>query len=315
VTIRERGDVKGASSLAGGMQARLLLFCMCLVWGTTWPLMKIALQVIPPLSMRTLTAGFGALTLFAISAVSGRSLRLRTAKAWGHLLVISLLNIVAFSLLSAFAQIAAATTRVAVLAYTMPIWTVVLAWIVLGERPNRMQQAAVALCACGLAILIVPLTTNGVPLGLVLAVAAGVSWAAGTIYLKWARLEADPMTVATWQVGIGFFVIGACLFAFDGRLDLDHAYAGALLAIAYTGIAGSGIAYALWFEIVRRVPAATASLGTLAIPVVGLISTILIVGERLSTADIAGFTLIFAASACILLTPHSPVADAKSATP
>jgi drug/metabolite transporter (DMT)-like permease len=63
--------------------------------------------------------------------------------------------------------------------------------------------------------------------------------------------------------------------------------------------------YAMWFEIVRRLPAATASLGALGIPVVGVGSTVLITGELLSVADIVGFALIFAASASVLV-PSGP---------
>src|SRR6516164_5435768 len=83
-----------------------------------------------------------------------------------------------FSILSAYAQITAATTRVAILAYTMPIWAVLLAWAVLRERPNASQTLAVVLCALGLAVLIYPLAKGGVPLGLLLALAAGAMWGA-----------------------------------------------------------------------------------------------------------------------------------------
>ena len=75
------------------------------------------------------------------------------------------------------------------------------------------------------------------------------------------------------------------------------------LAVAFVGIAGVGIAYAMWFNIVRRLPAATASLGILAIPVIGVVSSILILGERPTAADVIGFTLILSASACVVLGP------------
>ncbi len=280
-----------------------MLVALCLIWGLTWPAMKIALNEIPPFSMRTLTAGLGALTLVAICLVKRRSLRVPVGKAWVHVLIASILNIVGFSLFSAFAQIAAATSRVAILTYAMPIWAMLLAWVVLGERPTRVQGVAVALCALGLAVLIRPLATTGIPLGLLLAIASGFCWAAGTVYLKWARIDADPVGVASWQITIAFFIITACLFIFEGRLNLDAAHADGLLAVAFTGIAGNAIAYAMWFAIVRRVTAVTATLGILGIPVIGVLSTILILGERPTIADIVGFALIFAASACVLLTP------------
>jgi drug/metabolite transporter (DMT)-like permease len=293
VTVRENRERAPAAIGFGDIRARLMLVLLCLLWGVTWPVMKIALNEIPPLSMRTLSAGFAALTLLVICVVRRRSFRIPSARAWAHLVIISLLNIVGFSLFSAFAQIAAATSRVAILAYTMPIWTVLLAWLILGERPTRFQAIAMALCVAGLAILIYPLATT---------IGSGLSWAAGTVYIKWARIEADPLGVTSWQLTIAFFVIAACLLMFNGRLDLDAAHAGALFAVAFTGIAGAGIAYAMWFEIVRRLPAATASLGVLGIPVIGVLSTILMLGERPTAADIIGFAFILAASACALLT-------------
>jgi drug/metabolite transporter (DMT)-like permease len=303
VTVREPEERAPAVAAAGDVSAKLMLVALCLLWGTTWPSMKIALADIPPLSMRTMTTAFGALMVLAICLVTGRRLRVATAKAWWHIFIISLLNIGAFSLLTAYAQIAAATSRVTILIYTMPIWTVLLAWALLRERPRAPQLLAVVLCAIGLAVLIYPLAAHGLPLGLLLALAAGASWGAGTVYVKWARLDLDPLALAFWQLVFAFLVIGACLVAVDGRLDLDHARAGSLLATAYAGIIGSGVAYALWFVIVRRLPAATASLGTLGIPVVGVIATVLMVGEHPTATDIIGFALIFAASACALLVP------------
>jgi drug/metabolite transporter (DMT)-like permease len=159
--------------------------------------------------------------------------------------IIGLLNIGFFGILSAYAQIAAATTRVTILVYTMPIWAVLLAWAVLRERPNARQALAIVLCALGLAVLIYPLAKDGVPLGLLLAVAAGTTWGAGTVYVKWTRLELDPLAVTFWQLVIAFLVIAGCLIAVDGRFNVDHAHTGSMLAAAFAGILGSGVAYAM----------------------------------------------------------------------
>jgi drug/metabolite transporter (DMT)-like permease len=288
------------ASVASDTRARLILVTLCLIWGLTWPMMKIALEEIPPLSMRTATAGIGAVTLLAICLVFGNSLRVPFGKAWLHVLAASILNVVGFSLFSAFAQIAAATSRVAILTYAMPIWALVLGWAVLNERPSRTQAAAIALCAVGIAILVSPVavTVTGIPWGLVFGVGAGFSWAAGTVYLKWARIDADPVGLASWQVTIALFIITACMLLFDGRPQFGAAHSDALLALLFTGVFGNAIAYAMWFAIVKRVSALTATLGLVAIPVVGVVSTILIIGERLTTADTIGFAFIFAASVC-----------------
>jgi drug/metabolite transporter (DMT)-like permease len=285
--------------------ARLMLVLLCLIWGITWPLMKIALNEFPPLTMRAAAAILGAATYYFMCVLMRRSLRIPSPKIWAHILVGSVLNIVAFSLFSAFAQLAASTSRVTILAYTMPIWSVLLAWVFLGERPNRMQATALVLCAAGLVVLIYPLTANGVPLGIVYALAVGVCWAGGTIYLKWAHIEADQMGVGSWQMTVAAVIIVACMLGFEGRPRFGGAHLDGILATAWTGIPGNGIAYALWFTVVRRLPAVTASLGVLAVPVVGVISSSLILREVPTVADMIGFALIFVASACVLLTVPS----------
>jgi drug/metabolite transporter (DMT)-like permease len=299
------------ASTGADVGARLMLGALCLIWGVTWPLMKVALNEMQPLTMRAMAAALGAATFYLLCLVMRRSLRIPSAKAWLHVVIASLLNIVAFSLFSAFAQLAAATSRVTILAYTMPIWSVLLAWLFLGDRPSRMQTIALGLCAAGLAILIYPLAANGIPLGILYALAVGVCWAGGTVYLKWARIDADPMGMGSWQMTTAFVILAACMFVFEGRPRLGGVHLNGYLATAWTGIAGNGIAYALWFTVVRRLPAVAASLGVLAVPVIGITGSFLILGEVPTVPDLVGFALIFAASACVLLTRQT-VAETES---
>jgi drug/metabolite transporter (DMT)-like permease len=290
-----------------------MLVALCIVWGSTWPIMRIALREVPPFTMRTLSTMVGGIMLFAVCFAMRRDLKLPGVKGWVHVFVAAILNVASFSVFSTFAQLSAATSRVAILAYTMPIWAVVLSWIFLRERPTGMQPIAIALCVGGLAVLIYPLTAAGIPLGLVLALATGVSWAAGTVYLKWAQIEADPMAVAVWQVAISFFVIGACMLIFEGGPDLHAAHTEGVIATVLSGLLGTGTAYGLWFTIIRRLPAMTASLGVLGSPVIGVITSVLILGERPTATDAAGFALILAASACVLFSRPGPGVAAPAA--
>ncbi len=289
-----------------------MLALLCVIWGTTWPIMKIALDGMPPFTMRTISTALAAPTLYLVCVVSGRSLHLPNAKAFAHVVIASLLNIVFFTVLIAFGQLVTATSRVAILAYTVPIWSLVLAWPFLGERPSLMQIVALGLCGVGLTVLIYPLAASGIPLGLLLALAAGLSWAAGTVYLKWARIDADPVGVASWQLFVAFVVFVICVFPFEGGLQLGAATTRSLLATAFVGVAGGGIAYGLWFAIVPRLPAVTSSLAVLGSPVIGVLSSMVVLGEVPTASDIIGFSLIFAASACALLGRQPAANPAKS---
>ena len=72
---------------------------------------------------------------------------------------------------------------------------------------------------------------------------------------------------------------------------------------------GSTLAYLLWFEIVLRLPAMTASLGVLSVPVVGTVASMLLLGEWPTGTDVVGFVLILAAAACVLLAPNARAAE------
>jgi drug/metabolite transporter (DMT)-like permease len=269
-------------------------------------MMRIALIDIPPFSMRVGNLFIGALTLVAVALAQGRRIAIPDARTGLHLCAAALLNIVGFSIFTPFAQLAAATSRVTIIVYTMPIWASLLARPVLGERLDAIQAVALLLCVAGMGVLTYPLASREVPVGILFALGAALSWGAGTVYLKWARLQGDPITITIWQIVIGLIVIAACLPVFEGSLHVANAGAPALSALVFTGMVGTGISYFLWFDIVRRLPASTASLGILSVPVVGVISSVLLLGELPTLTDIGGLMLIFAASACVLLWPQRP---------
>jgi len=184
---------------------------------------------------------------------------------------------------------------------------------VLGERITGARAFAFALCVAGLAVLIYPLAGAGIPSGILLALGAAIGWAGGTIYLKWAHIREEPMAVTFWQLIVGFVVIAVCQPLFEGPLHLWPIRASTFGALLFAGFVGSGIAYFLWFEIVRRLSAMTASLGVLSAPAVGVASSVVMLGERPTLPDVVGFALILAASACVLLAPGTPpdVAEPK----
>jgi drug/metabolite transporter (DMT)-like permease len=102
----------------------------------------------------------------------------------------------------------------------------------------------------------------------------------------------------------GFVVVCAALPLFESYPNPFLLSPLALFALTFAGVVGAGLAYFLWFTIVDRVPAMTASLGSLAVPVVGIASSMAILGERPSVFDIAGFVLVLGSAACVLLQPQ-----------
>jgi drug/metabolite transporter (DMT)-like permease len=293
------------SSDTSDRSAKLMLIVLSFVWGTTWPAMRIALEEIPPFSMRVVSLGLGAAALLATVKLQGRSYALARRTDVVHVIVGGILNIIGFTMLSAFALLLAATTRVTILAYTMPIWAALFSWLVLGERLNVTKVIALALCCAGMVVLIYPLAQHGIPLGLLLAVGTGVAWAAGTVYVKWARIQGDIVAVAAWQLVVGFVIVTVCVPLVEGTLHVTQAHTPAILGTIYTGLIGSAFAYFLWFSVIGRLSAMTASLGLLSVPLIGVLATAVVLGERPTAFDLMGFVLIFAASVCVMLPSRS----------
>jgi drug/metabolite transporter (DMT)-like permease len=280
-----------------------MLVVLCIAWGVTWPFNRIALFEVPPFSMRLATTALGTLVVFAIAIVQGRNLRLPLGVTWIHVAIAGTLNISGFTVLSALGQIGTTTSRVIILGYSMPIWACLLARPILGERLTRPRVMALILCAAGIAVLVSPLAGTGIPPALIFALAAGVSWAAGTVYLKWARIQGDPLAVTGWQLVVALAIAALAVPAFEDGLHLWPLQDRTIVALVFSGMIGSGLCYFLWFAVVRRLPASTASLGVLAGPVIGIAASAFALGERPTLTDYIGCALILTAAACVLIVP------------
>lgn len=121
--------------------------------------------------------------------------------------------------------------------------------------------------------------------------------------MKWARIPGDIQSITMWQIGIGTIVMIICWLIFHdwSAVVSPRLSMAAILAIAYNGLFATGVAYLLWFMIIDRLPMATASLGSLASPVLGVVFSTLLLAERPTFADITGFALILVAALCVLI--------------
>jgi drug/metabolite transporter (DMT)-like permease len=282
-------------------KAKLLLVLLALVWGLSWPIMKIALDEIGVWTLRALGFSLSALSLFALIRLQGRSAAIPRGVAWLHVAVASVFNVIGFGLFSSYAQLATTTSRVVIVNYSMPVWGSLMAWLVLGERLDMRAAIGLMLCIGGLTTLVYPVASAHSAGGLLLALGCSLCRGAGTIYMRWARIPGDLLAVTAWQIAIGAAAFGGGYLLFQGLPAWAPVSPKATLAVLYNGLIGTGFAFILWFAIIERSPTATASLGALLNPVVGVASSMLLLGERPTLSDIVGFALIFAAAACVLL--------------
>lgn len=282
--------------------ARLLVVLLAFAWGFSWIAAAFGLQEVPPWSLRFAGTSIGAATLFAVALITGHDLRVPRGERL-HVMVAGFFNVAVFNVASAFAQLSGATSRAIIISYSMPIWAVVLSRLMLRERLNGVRWLALILCITGLSVLVWPELEHGLSASVFFALACALSWAIATVYVKWVKAKVAPLANAAWQLLFGAVLISVGMLVFDHYPRLWPLTTTSVLAILYIGLFGVGLAHFLWWAIVGRLPAITASIGALLVPVVGVGASIIVLGERPGIADIIGYALIFAAAACVLLQP------------
>jgi drug/metabolite transporter (DMT)-like permease len=295
----------GAPTHATGVPgtAKLLVLLLAFAWGLNWIAAAVALQEMPPWSLRLAGAAIGTATLFAAALLSGHHLRIPRGQRL-HVMFAGFLNVAVFQIFAAFAQVSGTTSRVIIITYSMPIWTTVLGRLLLGEKLNRIGMLAFWLCVAGLTVLCWPLFADGFPLSVLFAFGSALSWAFATVYMKWVKATVEPLANAAWQLLFGFLITAIGTVLFEGMPQLWPLSTPSLVALLYVGVLGVGLAQFLWWTIIGRLPTATASISVLLVPVVGVIGSTIFLGERPTVPDIVGFMLIFVAAACVLLQPN-----------
>ncbi|MEJ2377088.1 MAG: DMT family transporter [Pseudolabrys sp.] len=296
-------SVSSAKSAGVAGTARLLVLLLAFTWGFNWIAAAIALRELSPWALRFAGAGIGAAVLISAAAVTGHSLKVPRGEHL-HIMVAGFFNVAAFQVLAAFAQVSGATTRAIIITYSMPIWTTILSRLVLGEKLTPVRLIAFALCVGGVSVLVWPLFAAPFPLSVFYSLGCALSWAFATVYIKWAKVTITPLANAAWQLVFGFLFIAAGTFAVEGYPYLWPVDADVILAVLFVGILGVGLAHFLWWSIVGRLPAITASISALLVPVIGVSASALLLGEHLTLTDIAGFGMIFVAAASVLLQPN-----------
>ena len=310
------GGLHGSGRIRRQRAARLVIRNLVLVgslglaWGLNWPAVRLALNEILPLTFRATGFSIAAIIMFGVILAIGASPTI-PRRHWGRLLVVGVLTIVGYNVLSAFAQLTASTSRSAVLSYTMPIWAVLLARVVLGEMFDARRTLGLALGAAGLLALGWPLVVSGqFSRGLVFALLSGVVWAAGSVVLKRWPIDAIPLVIAAWQIALSAILMAGAALAFEGVPQHVPKHLSTWLGLGYNIVIGQAIATTLWFVILTRMPAGVAAIGSLLVPAIGVVSATLILGERPTLSDWLGLSLIVAASATVLLRGRGRERDA-----
>lgn len=272
----------------------VLLAVTSVGWGLNFPIMKHLLTEWPPLSSRGLCGIAGAATL-ALFALARRQKLSVPRPMWLRLLLVSTLTIGGWVAFMGLSLLWLNASEAAVLGTSIPIWVALLAWPILGEPLSPLRTVALTVALAGIAVLIGGngLEASVVKLpGIACALAGAVCAGLGIVLTKHFPLAMPPLSLAAWQVGLG------CLPIAIVGLLVEQPQLAALSSVGwasliYMTLIAFCLCYVCWFAALERLPAATASIGTLLIPVIGVLAAAAMLREPLGLREIAAlvFTL------------------------
>jgi drug/metabolite transporter (DMT)-like permease len=274
----------------------MALAFLALIWGYNWVAMKVGIGHAQPFMFAALRAFLGAVVLFPLMVFLRRPLRLQAPLFTS---LIGVLQTAGFVGLTMWALESGSAGRTSVLVYTMPFWVLLMAWPILSEKVRGAQWLAVTLALIGLVCILRPWHLAGTLSSSVLAVAAGFAWGLSAVMVKLMQRhhKVDLLSFTAWQMLIGAIpLIIIALLTFESAPDWTGSF---IAALAFNVLPANALAWILWLYALRTLPAGTAGVGSLAIPVVGVLSAWIQLGERPNSLEALGMLLIICALAVL----------------
>lgn len=279
-------------------QRRTLLWLsvMVLLWGLSWPATKLALDAVPPLWLAAMRFGSAALCLFAFLALRGQ-LALPPRADWPIVASMGLLQMMTFTGLGMIAMTHVDTSRAVLLAYTTPLWGVVAGWMLYRNAPTRWQLLALAVGLAGVGLVCSPWEMDwsapGTVMGAAFLLTGAICWSVVILHIKRHRWTASPLALAPWQMLLASVPLTGFAFALEGSpasIVFDQRLLELLLFI---GPVATSACFVIAAEHGRRISTFAMSNFTLGVPLIGIVASMLLLGNQMSLLFAAGLCLVF----------------------
>jgi drug/metabolite transporter (DMT)-like permease len=288
-------------------QQLILLVLLTLAWGVNWPVMKLGVTDYPALSFRAISMWLG-LPVLALAMVALKiPLRLPAGPSgahWKELLKLSATNMFVWHVCIILAISALSSGRAAILGYTMPIFSALLGALLFATALTRRGWLGVGAAAIGVVLLLWHefTTLSGQPQAVGLALVAAAVWAWGTHLLRRTTLPAATLTLSFWMTALTAVVMSVLAWIFERPASgqWPPMTTTTVWAIVYNGVLIFGFAHATWFFLARSLPPVASTLSVMMIPVLGVFSGAVWLGERLFWQDWVAVALMVVSIASVL---------------
>lgn len=284
----------------------ILMILVTLTWGLNWPMMKMGVTGFPPLTFRAICLWIGVPVLWLALRVMKVPFHV-ARKDYRELFWLAVTNMFVWHVLIILAISVLSSGRAAILGYTMPVFSALLGVALFGAQMRAVQWLGVAASAVGVSLLLFNELTNfaGQPLGVLMALIAAAVWALGTQKLRNTTIAASTLTLSFWMTLMTAVVLTLMSVVFERHLWAMPS-AKTWGAIVYNGVLIFGFTHAAWFTLARGLPPIASTLSTMMIPILGVFSGALWLGEVLHWQDWAAVGLMAVAITTVLIPSGRP---------
>ncbi len=268
----------------------LLLIILILVWASVWSLFRIVIEVIPPLSFRVIIGIPAFVLLLVLGFKKVKTINI-PKNEWKSLMLISFFNVTLWQVLMLYGISMLGGGRAAVLTYTMPVWATIFAAIFGYEKINISIIISLIFGMLGIFFLSMEINIFENFVGFLITLSAGLSWAVGTMIVKYGGIKSDGLIVAGWQQIIGIIPIIPFALYFDltdfGPLNYIH-----LFIILYGIFLSSAYTYWAYFTILQKFSVNVTSISVMAVPILAILVDYIFINVKFSTLDFLALIFI-----------------------
>jgi drug/metabolite transporter (DMT)-like permease len=283
--------------------AYLQLGLNIVLFGLSWPLIKIGLQAASPLWFAAARATLSATTAFALLACLGR-LRWPPRTDWPIVLSVGVLQLACFFAFSNLGMQSLPAGRSSVLAYTASLWVVPLSMLV-GEKVGWRALLGVLLGVGGIVVLADPprfdWSDKAVIRGHVWLLLSGLAWAIAIVHIRHHRWQTAPLDALPWQMTVAAVLLWLVAPFVEPAGHLDIHAKELWIGLIYIGAFAGPIATWAAVSVNRALPPVVASMAMLGVPLLSIASSVVLVHEPITAPLAIGTALVIAGIAVVIL--------------